>query len=207
MKSVVLVVCCISLALAIPVVKVGIPGKCPKIPFVDNFVSKDFVGKWYAIKETGKEFPCVTYDLKEIRPGHFHADVTPKKVTIEFDHDNVENFDAGLDVSFKVNPYMDEGHAFVFATDYCEKFFCFFLNPLTFIFIANYGGIFICKEAVEEEKEVHYQTISYWSKATTLSDAYLKILDDFLAKYPEIDLSKLNVVKHEDCDAVVEAAI
>lgn len=76
---------------------------------------------------------------------------------------------------------------------------------LIIFFLANYGGIFICKEDVE--KEVHYQTISYWSKATTMSDEYMKILDDFIAKYPEIDVSKMRVVKHEDCDAVVEAVV
>lgn len=118
-----LAVCGIALAAADPVVKVGIPGKCPKIPFVDSFVSKDFVGKWYAIKETGKETPCVTYDLKEVRPGHYHADVLPKKVTIEFDQEDVANFADGLDVTFKVNPYMDGGHVFVFATDYGKIFY------------------------------------------------------------------------------------
>lgn len=111
---------CILGGSADPVVKVGIPGKCPKVPFVANFVSKEFVGKWFAAKETGKDIPCVSYDLKEIRPGHYHADVLPKKVTIDFDQISTETFDEGLKVEFKVNPYMDGGKAFVFATDYGE---------------------------------------------------------------------------------------
>lgn len=33
-----------------------------------------------------------------------------------------------------------------------------------------------------------------------MSEEYVKVLDDFLAKYPEIDVTQAKFVKHEDCD-------
>lgn len=40
-----------------------------------------------------------------------------------------------------------------------------------------------------------------------MSDEYVQVLDDVLAKYPEIDVTKMRVVKHDECDAVVEAVV
>lgn len=125
MKSLILFVFAIYTvgSLADPVKeKVGIEGKCPALPFVGDFDGSKFLGKWFAIKETGKEIPCVSYELEETRPDHFHAFVTPLNFTIEFDKKNVADWSEGLEVTFKLNPFMDGGDLTVFATDYGELF-------------------------------------------------------------------------------------
>lgn len=110
---------CIIGSSATPV-KVGIDGKCPAVAFVQDFESAKFLGKWFGIKETGKEIPCVNYQLEETRPDHFHVHVNPQNLTIEFDKINVDDFAEGLKVTFEVNPYMHGGDLKIFATDYGE---------------------------------------------------------------------------------------
>jgi hypothetical protein len=110
---------CVAKLSATPVEK-GIKGKCPEVNFVDNFDSPKAMGEWFSIKATGQIFPCLTYQLEETRPNHFHSFVTPPKLTMEFDKISVESFVDGLKVNFKMNPYMDGGKLKVFATDYGE---------------------------------------------------------------------------------------
>lgn len=125
MKSVfviALAVCFVGLSSAGPIVN-GFAGKCPDIPFVPNFNATGFLGSWFAIKETGRKIPCVTYNLEELAPGHYKSTVYPKKFSMEFTKKNVETFAEGMTVDFKVNPFMDGGVLKVVATDYCEFFF------------------------------------------------------------------------------------
>lgn len=117
---------CIVLLLAIcaigcsadPVVKVGIKGKCPEVDFVDDFDASKYLGKWFAIRETGKETPCINYDIKEVEVNHYSAKVEPKGVTMEFKKKNPESYADGYTISFPINPYMDGGVLKVFDTDY-----------------------------------------------------------------------------------------
>lgn len=113
---------CIAASSAVPT-RVGFAGKCPVVPFVENFETTKFIGKWFAVKETGKEIPCVKYELEEIKPNHFHALVTPANVTIEFDKNSADDFSDGLRVIFRNNPFMNGGELRIFSTDYGE------LNP------------------------------------------------------------------------------
>lgn len=112
-------VCCIGLSSAGPIVT-GFQGKCPEVPFVADFNSTAFLGSWFAIKETGRKIPCVTYNLEELAPGHYKSTVYPKKFSMEFTKKNVETFAEGMTVDFKINPFMDGGVLKVVATDYCE---------------------------------------------------------------------------------------
>lgn len=107
----------ISLVSAVPA-KVAINGKCPSVAFVDDFESIKFIGKWFAIKETGKEIPCVTYELEERTTNHFHAYLQPQNATIELEKKNVESFSDGLSVQMEGNPYISDGELKVFDTDY-----------------------------------------------------------------------------------------
>lgn len=198
--------------------KVAIDGKCPVVPFAENFDSEKFLGKWYAVKETGKEIPCVSYDLEETRPYHFHGFMTPLNLTVEFDKKNVDDFSEGLAVTFKVNPFMHEGVLRIFSTDYGEFRLIWTRDGQTFhekfgnllmswtlrenFFTStteNFAGIFICKET----EDFHYQTISYWSRSKTLSGEQLANLDDFLAKYEKINLTYMKDVKQDACEASV----
>lgn len=108
-----------TVVLAEPV-KVAIDGKCPDVPFVKDFDSVKFSGKWFSMKETGKTTPCVTYQLAETASHHYEAFVYPLNFTIAFEKKNVEDFADGLSVSLKINPYVDGGVLKVFATDYGE---------------------------------------------------------------------------------------
>lgn len=100
--------------------EVELPGKCPKVPFVESFDMSKFAGTWYGIKETGDEVPCAHYELTEHRANHIHATLQPLNLTIELDKHNVNDYADGLDVTFKVNPIMDGSHLSIFATDYGE---------------------------------------------------------------------------------------
>lgn len=122
MKSVIAVLLvAATVVLAVDPVKVAIEGKCPDVPFVKDFDSTKFSGKWFSVKETGKSTPCVTYQLAETTPFHYEAFVYPLNFTIEFEKKNVEDFADGLSVSLKINPYVDGGVLKVFATDYGER--------------------------------------------------------------------------------------
>lgn len=101
--------------------KVGFEGTCPEVSFFKDFESSKFFGKWYAVKETGKEIPCVQYDWEETRPNHFHGFVSPQNVTIELDKINPEDFSDGLKVNFEAHPLMNGGNFKVFDTDYGES--------------------------------------------------------------------------------------
>lgn len=114
-----LAVCFLGLSSAGPIVN-GFEGKCPEVPFVANFNETAFLGSWFAIKETGRKIPCVTYNLEELAPGHYKSTVYPKKFSMEFTKKNVETFAEGMTVDFKINPFMDGGVLKVVATDYCE---------------------------------------------------------------------------------------
>lgn len=100
--------------------KIGFDGTCPEVSFVEDFDSAKFFGKWFSVKETGKEIPCVNYDIEETRPNHYHGYVFPQNQTIEFDKKNVENFSEGLKVSFLPNSYINDGVFKVFSTDYSK---------------------------------------------------------------------------------------
>lgn len=115
----VLALCKLSSSVAVPY-RVSFEGKCPVVKFVDDFDSSKFVGKWYAVKETGREVPCVSYELEETRSNHYHAYVKPANFTIEFDKKNVEDYADGLSVKIARNPYMNGGELKIFATDYGE---------------------------------------------------------------------------------------
>lgn len=117
---VLLLAVCIFSCSADPVVKVGVKGKCPNVPFVKDFDAAKFVGKWFAIRETGKEIPCVKYEITETEVNHYSAKVEPKGVTMEFKKNNVEDYAEGFTVSFPINPYMDGAILKVFETDYSE---------------------------------------------------------------------------------------
>lgn len=110
--------------------RVGIDGKCPLVKFVDDFDSAKFLGKWFAVKETGKEIPCVNYklDADDEKLHHFNAFVLPANVTFEFEKNNIYDFTDGLTVTFKANPYMDGGQLRIFATDYGEFYFISFAS-------------------------------------------------------------------------------
>ena len=102
----------------ISAVKVGVDGKCPEVSFVEDFDSSKFFGKWFSVRETGREIPCVSYDLEETRPNHYHGFVTPSNRTIELDKNNADSFSEGLKVTFADNTDIHEGTFKVFATDY-----------------------------------------------------------------------------------------
>ena len=104
--------------LADPVEKVGIKGKCPEVKFFDDFDASKFVGKWFAVRETGKEVPCVNYDVKEIEENTYSAKVEPKGVTMEF-----KKVPEGYRVNFPINPYMDQALLTVFNTDHGKLIF------------------------------------------------------------------------------------
>lgn len=104
-----------------PAVKVGIKGKCPDVNFVEDFDPAKYIGKWFAVKETGKETPCVFYELTEIEVNHYSAKVEPKGLTMEFKKNDDEDYAKGFTVSIPVNPYMHGGVLKVFATDYSES--------------------------------------------------------------------------------------
>jgi hypothetical protein len=195
--TVAVAICIIGSAAATPApVKVGIDGKCPAVAFVEDFDSAKFLGNWFAIKETGKEIPCINYHLEETRPNHYHGHVYPQNFTIEFDKNNVDDFSEGLKVTFEVNPYMNGGDLKVFATDYGK--FDFVLNVIKFnikILLVNYAGIFTCKEV----EDIHYQTISFWSRSKVLSEEAFNVLNGVVSKYPSVDISLMKDVKQEDC--------
>lgn len=65
-----------------------------------------------------------------------------------------------------------------------------------FCFLVNYAGVFTCKEV----EDIHYQTISFWSRTKVLSEEALKVLNDVVAKYPAVDVSYMKDVKQEDCE-------
>jgi hypothetical protein len=100
--------------------KVTFDGKCPQVTFVKDFDSSKFFGKWYSVKETGKEIPCIEYDWEETRPNHFHGHVLPQNKTIELDKINADDFADGLKVDFEAHPFINGGVFKVFATDYGE---------------------------------------------------------------------------------------
>jgi hypothetical protein len=100
--------------------KTAFDGKCPEVSFVKDFDSTKFFGKWFAVKETGREIPCIYYNWEETRPNHFHGYVLPHNKTIEFDKVNAESFSEGLKVEFEPNVDINGGIFKVFATDYGE---------------------------------------------------------------------------------------
>lgn len=114
---IVLALCALVSSVAIPP-RVSFDGKCPVVKFVDDFDSSKFVGKWYSVKETGREIPCVSYDLEETRVNHYQAFVQPANFTIEFDKKNVEDYSEGFNVKLEFNPYMHGGSLKIFMTDY-----------------------------------------------------------------------------------------
>lgn len=201
--ALVLAICAVGSLADLVKEKVGIDGKCPLVPFVGDFDGLKFLGKWFAIRETGKEIPCVTYELDEPEPNHFHAFVTPKNFTMEFDKKNVDDWSQGLGITFKINPFMDGGELRIFATDYGELNERLTLDDLNLIkFVCptvNYAGIFICKES----EGVHYQTISFWSRTKILSDEAFTSLNAILSKHEAIDVSYMKAVNHDDCEIVV----
>lgn len=75
----------------------------------------------------------------------------------------------------------------IFATDYGK-----ILNLLTrsqiinLILTDNYAGIFTCKET----DDVHYHSITLWSRTQTLSDNSINKMKEVLAQY-NIDYSTL----------------
>lgn len=100
-------------------------GKCPVLPFVDNFDARKFVGKWYVVKETDKDYPCVSFDIKKTRPytykAEFKAIIYPLKFNIELDKKSVDDTTEGFIVSAKKNPFMDGGDMRIFSIDYGKK--------------------------------------------------------------------------------------
>lgn len=100
---------------------VGVDGKCPVVPFVENFDSARFIGKWYGIKQSGpKDIPCVTFQIEQPRPDYFESFMSPLNVTLKLTKTNADDYSEGLSVSFKVNPFLDDGNLRLFATDYGE---------------------------------------------------------------------------------------
>jgi hypothetical protein len=102
--------------------KTAIEGKCPDVPFVENFDATKFLGKWYSVKRTGKEIPCVSYDLEEVKPYTYKAVMSPTNFNIEFEKKNVEDYAEGYLITFKENPEMDGGDLKVFSTDYGKTY-------------------------------------------------------------------------------------
>lgn len=101
--------------------KVAIEGKCPVVPFAENFDATKFLGKWFAVKETGKEIPCVSYDLEaDSKPFTYKAVMSPLNFNLEFEKKNAEDFAEGFAVTFKENPFINGGQLTIFSTDYGE---------------------------------------------------------------------------------------
>lgn len=68
-----------------------------------------------------------------------------------------------------------------------------------FYLTENYAGVFICKEG----EDVHYQTISFWSRQKALSDEATVILNKVLTEHEAIDVSYMKAVNHENCEIAV----
>ena len=95
----------------------GYHGTCPDVSFVKDFDFSKFKGMWYAIKETGMQIPCVTYNLEETRANHYHATEMPENLLMEFDKKNADDFTDGFSMKFQVNPFMDNADVKIFHLD------------------------------------------------------------------------------------------
>lgn len=96
--------------------RIPIEGKCPDLPFVKDFNSTEFSGKWFSVKETAITVPCVTYQFAQTSPYLYEAYASPLNYTTQFEKINVEDFADGFDIHFI--PYAYGGVMKVFATDY-----------------------------------------------------------------------------------------
>jgi lipocalin len=198
--SIVLAICTIESSAA-AAGKVGFEGKCPVVPFVDNFNAQNFIGKWYGIKQSGaKEIPCITFQIDQPRPDYFESFMSPLNATLQLEKANADSYAEGFTVSFKANPFMDGGNLRLFATDYGElrvKFKCCHSN---FIFISetteNYAASLICKQG---EKN-YYLSLFVWSRTQTLSEEATGIINGFFTKY-SLDVTDLADVKQTECAA------
>lgn len=65
-----------------------------------------------------------------------------------------------------------------------------------FSYPENHAGIYICKNV----DDVHYETISYWSRTNVLSEQGLTVLSGKIASFSGVDGSKLKDIKHEGCE-------
>jgi hypothetical protein len=112
-----------------PQENVAIEGSCPAVPFIENFNSERFLGKWYGVRESKPVVACSNYEIAETRPNHYHGLVWPLNVTYEFDKINPKDFSEGMRITFKENPYMDGGDLRVFSTDYGKNHQSKLRNP------------------------------------------------------------------------------
>lgn len=76
-------------------------------------------------------------------------------------------------------------------------------NWISTNFTENYAGIFSCKEV----EDIHYQTISFWSRTKVLSEEAINVLNGVVSKYPAINISYLKDVKQEDCEVVKKEVV
>lgn len=110
---------CTVTALSIIPERDGVEGKCPVVPFVENFDGAKFLGKWYAIRQTGpKGVPCIYHQVEEPKPNYFEGFMTPINVTLKLTRTNANDFSEGLSVEVKEVPFLDGGNLRLFATDY-----------------------------------------------------------------------------------------
>jgi hypothetical protein len=98
------------------------PGKCPDVPFVKDFDSDKFVGKWFSIKQFNPfKWPCVSYELTKPTPTSFKSVLTPGDRVLDIEQAKADDVSQGYTVITEKMPLWYGGNLRVFATDYGES--------------------------------------------------------------------------------------
>ena len=62
----------------------------------------------------------------------------------------------------------------------------------------SYAGVYMCKQFTPD---LYFPTVTYWSRTRSMPEDIVKHLDEDLLKYSAVDLSLMNMVKNDDCEA------